>query len=55
MIHLFRWLSKLPLWLLHGLRWMLTDADGRQLLQPRLVAGLTPLDAAIYYLRIYLS
>lgn len=39
----------------HGLRWMLTDADGRQLLQPRLVAGLTPLDAAIYYLRIYLS
>ena len=34
---------------------LLSDADGRQLLQPRLVAGLTPLDAAIYYLRIYLS
>lgn len=39
----------------HGLRWMLTDAAGERVLQPRPVAGLTPLVAAIYYLRIYLS
>lgn len=37
------------------LHWILTDASGRQVLQPERVAGGSPLDAAIYYLRQRLS